>query len=125
MLRLLARTLIVLAMCSAIGLQWVALQSVAWATMFADYSQRVPLATALAQTFDGNHACDLCKGIFKARNSQQRRDTQVPIKPDLICVTRAFVWLPPYEEVRYPRFVSYLIDNGDSPPVPPPRVVLT
>jgi hypothetical protein len=45
-LRCTGRIMTILALCCAIGLHWVALQSLAWTTMIIDYSKRAPLREA-------------------------------------------------------------------------------
>ncbi len=42
------------------GAVWNAVQVVAWAKMFHDYSQVMPAARALRITFDGSAPCALC-----------------------------------------------------------------
>lgn len=49
-----------LAWLCANGAIWNAVQVVAWARMFQDYSQVMPLAQALQLTFSGEAPCDLC-----------------------------------------------------------------
>ena len=85
----LARAVVVLALCLSIGPHWVVLQSVAWGTMVVGYSQHGSLSQAIAQTFDGDHPCNLCKRISTARNSEKKGDAlPASVKPDLICATR-------------------------------------
>jgi hypothetical protein len=54
------------------GIHWMALQTVAWAGMIVCYSERAPLRTALAETFDGNHPCPLCKAIAKGKTKENQ-----------------------------------------------------
>jgi hypothetical protein len=55
----------------------------------------VSLARAVAQTFDGDHRCGLCKGITAVQHSQKKSDVQsVTIKPGLICAPRSITLLP-------------------------------
>ncbi|HEX8311856.1 MAG TPA: hypothetical protein VF614_11095 [Chthoniobacteraceae bacterium] len=56
-----AHLLLIAALCAATGVHWVAVQSVAWATMLVTYSAEEQFGTAVAKTFDGEHPCDLCK----------------------------------------------------------------
>jgi len=116
----------VTALCCAIGLQWIALQSVAWATMIIDYSKRAPLCQAITQTFDGAHPCSLCHVVSKAKNSEKKQDLPSRAsKIDMICaplanrIVRLFV---PFEYVT-PN--SFSFELGHSPPVPPPRSLLS
>jgi len=121
-----ARVTTVVALCCAIGLHWVALQSFAWATMIIDYSKRGPLCQAIAQTFDGAHPCSLCHFVSKAKNSEKKQDLRSPLpKIDMICaplanrIERLFV---PFEYTAR-NFFSFEV--GHSPPVPPPRSLLS
>jgi hypothetical protein len=114
------------ALCCAIGLQWIALQSLAWTTMLIDYSKRAPLCHAIAQTFDGAHPCSLCHVVNKGKNSEKKSDLQSPApKIDMICASRSGhlirLFLPFEYTVR--DFCSSQI--GRSPPVPPPRSFLS
>jgi hypothetical protein len=123
-LRIAGHTLTIVALCCAIGLQWIALQSVAWTTMVFKYAKRVPLTEAIARTFDGAHPCSLCHAVNKARNSQKKSDLQLPTpKFDMICAARTFRLMPPFVPFEYPETVSTSLDRGDSPPAPPPRLL--
>jgi hypothetical protein len=117
-----ARAVVVLALCLSFGAHWVVLQSVAWGRMVVEYAQRVPLAEAVAQTFDGNHPCNLCKDIYAVRHSEKKSDTQsVTAKPDLICATRRIILLPRYVEFLFARLKMNAELLPHSPPTPPPR----
>jgi hypothetical protein len=120
------RIVTIFALCCAIGLQWIALQSLAWTTMLIDYSKRAPLCQAIAQTFDGGHPCSLCHIVNKGKNSEKKSDLQSPVrKIDMICASRSGhlirLFLPFKYTVR--DFCSSQI--GRSPPVPPPRSFLS
>lgn len=62
------------------GTHWVALQTVAWAGMIVCYSEKAPLKTALAETFDGNHPCPLCKAIAAGKKSEKQNAAQLQLK---------------------------------------------
>jgi hypothetical protein len=126
MLRQAGRIATISALCCAIGLHWVALQSFAWATMIIDYSKRAPLCQAIAQTFDGAHPCSLCRVVSKAKYSEKKQDLRSPApKMDMICaplanrIERSFVLF----EYKARDFFSFEV--GRSPPVPPPRSLLS
>ena len=53
-LRHLGRIVTIFALCCAIGLQWIALQSLAWTTMLIDYSKRAPLCQAIDSSLSAN-----------------------------------------------------------------------
>jgi hypothetical protein len=76
--RCVGRIITIFAICCAIGLQWIALQSVAWTTMVFEYSKHAPLCRAIAQTFDGAHPCALCQVVNKGKNSEKQSGLQSP-----------------------------------------------
>jgi hypothetical protein len=121
-----ARIVRIGALCCAIGLQWIALQSLAWTTMLIDYSKRAPLCQAVAQTFDGAHPCSLCHLVNAGKNSEKKSDLQAPApKIDMICVSQTTYLLR-----RFILFEYAMRDFSSSsirrpPPVPPPRSFLS
>jgi len=120
------RIVTIIALCCAIGLQWIALQSVAWATMIIDYSKRAPLCQAITQTFDGAHPCSLCHVVSKAKNSEKKQDLQSPApKIDMICASLANGIVRPFVPFQYAARDSFSFEFGHSPPVPPPRSLLS
>jgi hypothetical protein len=124
-LRRLGRIITIFALCCAIGLQWIALQSLAWTTMLIDYSKRAPLCQAIAQTFDGGHPCSLCHAVNAGKNSERKSDLQSPAqKIDMICALSTGRLIRPFSPFNYmaPDFHSSQV--GRSPPVPPPRLLL-
>ena len=125
-LRCVARALTICALCCAIGLHWVALQSIAWATMIIDYSKRAPLCRAITQTFDGAHPCSLCHVVSKAKTSEKNRDFQSPTpKIDMICAPLANRIVRIFVPFQYAADHSFSFEFGHSPPVPPPRALLS
>jgi hypothetical protein len=125
-LRQIGRIATIGALCCAIGLHWVALQSFAWTNMLIEYSKRAPLCQAIAQTFDGAHPCSLCHVVNSGKNSEKKSDLQSPTpKIDMICVWRTASSLRPFSPFNYtaPDFHSSQIEQ--SPPVPPPRSLLS
>jgi hypothetical protein len=126
MLRCVGRAITVLALCCAIGLQWVAIQSVAWTTMLIENSRHASLCKAIAQTFDGDHPCSLCHIIATGKASEKKSDIQSPApKIDIICVAGLIRLISPFAPFQYalPDFSVFEIEQ--SPPVPPPRSLLS
>ena len=122
MLFRLSRAVVILALCVSIDGHWIALQSVAWGAMIVEYSQQVSLAKAVGQTFDGDHPCNLCKGITAAQHSQKKSDAQpVTVKPDLICATRTIALLPRGTDFFFAAMEMSASELAHSPPTPPPR----
>jgi len=117
-----ARIATIFALCCAIGLHWIALQSLAWTTMIIDYANRAPLRQAITETFDGAHPCSLCHAVNTGKNSEKKSDLQSPApKIDMICVARALRLLPPFRPFEFAAAKFSLIERRYSPPVPPPR----
>jgi hypothetical protein len=124
-LLVLGRGLVILALFLAVGLDRVALQSVAWTTMLVENAKQTSLAQAVARTFDGQHPCDLCKRISSTKDSQKRPVAQpAPSKPDLICSTGIIRIISFFEDFHYAETAIQFSERGNSPPVPPPRAVL-
>jgi len=125
-LRCAGRIATIFALCCAIGLHWVALQSLAWTTMIIDYSKRAPLRQAITQTFDGGHPCSLCHAVSTGKNSEKKSDLQSPTpKIDMICAPRAIRVVPPFRRFEYASTDFSLSRVGQPPLVPPPRSLLS
>jgi hypothetical protein len=120
------RVLTVLALCLALGLHWIALQSVAWTSMFVNNMQHGSLCEAITKTFDGAHPCNLCHAVALGKKSEKKSEPiQAVAKMDLICTTRTVaLWFPaaPYEYAP----ASFSFPERDlAPPAPPPRSLVT
>ena len=125
MLLLIGRAVTILALCLAIGLHWLAVQSVAWTSMIVEYSQKTSLPEALAKTFDGRHPCSLCHAVQNGQSPEKKSDFQsVAPKIDLICSARVVRLMPPVEACEYQSVTSSVYGRAQSPPVPPPRAAL-
>jgi len=120
--RCIGRTLTIFALCCAIGLQWVALQSIAWTAMIVDYSKHASFCKAIALTLDGAHPCSLCHIVSKGKAVEKKSDLQ-PLAPkiDIICTKRAITLLRPFSHFEYSVSNFSSSEIGYSPPVPPPR----
>jgi hypothetical protein len=125
-LRCIARAVTILALCCAIGLQWLALQSIAWTAMIVDYSKHASLSKAIAQTFDGAHPCSLCHIVNKGKACEKKSDLQ-PLTPkiDMICTKRAITLRRPFVHFEYSTSEFSFSEIGRSPPVPPPRLLVS
>jgi len=125
MFRCLGRVATICALCLAIGLHWIAFQSLAWTTMLIEYSKKQPLSIAISQTFDGNHPCSLCHAVSSGSHSEKKPDVQRPtLKIDLICSIRTVRLQPPFVPFDYKTNSFSFSEGGQSPLVPPPRKVL-
>jgi hypothetical protein len=90
--------------------------------MLVSYAQQGSLAKAVAETFDGNHPCHLCKQIATVQHSQKKKDLpRLTVKPDLICATRPITLLPRSANISFLLLESGFSPRLDSPPTPPPR----
>jgi hypothetical protein len=117
-----ARIAVALVLCLSIGAHWAALQSIAWASMIVEYSQSASLAKAVAETFDGNHPCDLCKHIKRAQHSEKKPEAQsTTVKQDLLCVKRTVALFRSSTDLSFPIERLSATAETPSPPVPPPR----
>jgi hypothetical protein len=121
-LHCIGRIATIVALCCAIGLHWLALQSVAWTTMLIEHSKRASLCQAMAQTFDGAHPCSLCHVVSAGKSSEKKSDLQPPgPKIDMICLARTIRLPPPFAPFEYPVRDFSSSERRPSPPVPPPR----
>lgn len=104
------------------GMHWIALQTVAWAGMIVCYSDKVPLTTALAETFDGKHPCPLCRAIAAAKKSEQKREfTQQVTKLEYPPAPENFVFVAPSHFQFLSQFNFFAESRNHEPPTPPPR----
>jgi hypothetical protein len=113
----------VLSLCAAIGLHWAALQSVAWVGMLITYSHSASVATAVSETFDGDHPCPLCKAIHKAEQSGRKQDIQLGGRIDMDYPRQIALLIPPTGNFSWPAFVPERAGFSPEPSVPPPRAV--
>jgi hypothetical protein len=126
MLRCAGRIATISALCLSIGLHWIALQSLAWTTMVIDYSRHAPLCRAIAQAFDGAHPCSLCHVVSKGKNSEKKQDLRSATpKIDMICAPLANRIQRPFVPFKYVIRGCCSLELGHSPPVPPPRSLLS
>ncbi len=78
--RTLSTTCLLLAWLCANGAVWNVVQAVAWAKMFSEYSQVMPVAAALELTFDGSAPCEMCT---LAQSNQDAARRQLPTEAAL------------------------------------------
>lgn len=124
MLRCIARVVTICALCCAIGLQWVALQSIAWTAMIVDHSKGASLCKAIAQTLDGAHPCPLCHIINRGKTAEKNSGGQLLApKIDMICTKRAITLIRPFAYIYYVAGDFSVSQIGESPPAPPPREI--
>ena len=117
-----------LALFCMLGGHWLALQSVAWARMLAEFSRTDSFIEAVEKAFDGEHPCRMCLDIREGRQQEQREQRQLPLVkneklPELFCdFRRVVVPLAPTAAEDAVACVPQLHPGFiDSPPSPPPR----
>lgn len=124
MISKIGRALTILALCLSIGFQWVALQSVAWATMLLANARSAPLCEAMAKTFDGGHPCSLCHVVAEGKKSEKKSEILPSLaKMDLICTARTPLCLPPWVPYEYAPWQGAIAERAHPPPAPPPRLL--
>jgi hypothetical protein len=124
-LHCIARAVTIFALCCAIGLQWLALQSIAWTAMIVDYSKHGSLCEAIAQTFNGAHPCSLCHIVDRGKTTEKKSELQLLTpKIDIICTKRAITLVRPFIHFDYATSDFSFSEIEQSPPVPPPRAIL-
>ena len=106
------------------GIHWVALQTVAWAGMIVSYSEKAPLKTALAETFDGKHPCPLCKAIAAGKKSEKKNEfTLQTQKLEFPPAKENPVLIAPSRFQLLPQANFFADSLAQKPPTPPPRGV--
>ena len=110
------------------GGHWLALQTVAWGRMIADFTRQDSLGTAVSKTFSGKHPCSLCVKVRKGFQQEKEREQKQPWLKAEKAPEAAWQWrllsAPPaplclhYDSATVPDFPSDFIS---SPPTPPPR----
>ena len=112
-----------LALLQLLGGHWAVLQTSAWMGMIVQYSQQAGLKAGLAQTFDGEHPCTVCKAIQAGKKHEQKKapQLQAELKKDYLAPWARFQFRPGRAELKYPRFGACFESRASEPAVPPPR----
>lgn len=121
MLKRIPRLLVAFALICAVGGHWAILQSVAWVSMVAAYSQEGGVQAAIVKTFSGKAPCQLCKIVKEGKKSEQEHEQQqLLVKLDLFSEPpQSLFQAPPFEPVLSPG-ARHALAWADAPPVPPP-----
>ena len=118
----LGQWLLIAALLSASGAQWIALQSVAWGTMLADYARSSSWSSAVHKTFDGRHPCALCQRIEQGKKSDKKTDVTVLItKMNFLHESRAGMIMRTGGSWELAAADSWSEPRFERPPLPPPR----
>jgi len=112
------------ALSASIGFHWALLQTVAWTGMIIKYSRDSAFTVAVSKTFDGQHACCLCRLIQKGRTQEKKHDQQQSkpsSKSDLELLRHAAAVDFACEGERISFGDSVSKSRSDEPPKPRPR----
>ena len=121
-----AGAITIFALCCAIGLQWLALQSIAWTAMIVDYSKNASLCQAIVKTLDGAHPCSLCRVVNKAKAAEKKSGLQAfTPKFDIILTKRVIRLVRPFIDFDYANRDFRISEVGHSPLLPPPRSIMS
>jgi hypothetical protein len=120
----LGNLLLIIALLGATGAHWAVLQSVAWASMLASNARTESLPTALENTFDGKHPCNLCKQIARGHQSEPKQDVRTEARTlEFVNAPAVFFIAAPAEFELLPAVQLAAALMPHSPPVPPPRAL--
>lgn len=116
------KCLVIATLVLSTGLHWAALQTIAWTTMMAANLSCEPLSTAVAQTFDGEHPCPLCKAIAAAKKSEKKSEavSQV-LKMEFPPAVEQMIPHPPAQFEIVTSHDTFADSLSLPPPLPPPR----
>ena len=112
-----------LAFLQLLGGHWAILQVGAWAGMVVSYSQQGGVINGVAQTFDGDHPCPICKAIKDGKKQEQQKAPMLTteLKKDYLAAWNQFQICQQWSEVVYPASAVQLLGIATEPAVPPPR----
>ncbi len=110
---------VVLLLCLALGLQWALVQGIAWAEMFIDFASEGSVIEAVEKTFDGQHACPLCKKVREGSQDSKRKQT--PQEDDSVKELDAVLIPPAGKTMHFVPLRTVLITRSEMPEPPPPR----
>jgi len=122
LMHMVSRLFVIVALCSAIGLHWCALQSIAWTTMVIEYSKDAPFTEALAKALDGQHPCSLCHAVQTGKKSEQKNNVRTVTKIDFYCAAPSNPRVHEFLRFELPGDATAPIARTDSPLTPPPRL---
>jgi hypothetical protein len=112
-----------LALLQLLGGHWAVLQTGAWMGMVVQYSQQSGLKAGLAQAFDGEHPCPVCKAIQDGKKHEQKKapSLQAELKKDYLAPWSRLQLRPGWVELKYLGFDARPEAVAFEPAVPPPR----
>jgi hypothetical protein len=112
-----------LALLQILGGHWAFLQTSAWIGMVVQYSRQAGLKAGLAQTFDGEHPCPICKAIQDGKKQEQKKAPLLngEVKKDYLAASDRFAFHHGSVELRSVTSAKQLQGIDLKPSVPPPR----
>ena len=112
-----------LALLQLLGGHWAVLQTGAWMGMVVQYSQQSGLKAGLAQAFDGEHPCPVCKAIQTGKKHEQKKAPllKAELKKDYLAHWGRFRLQPGWVELKYTGFDARPCGVTFEPAIPPPR----
>lgn len=118
-------TAIILALALSMGLDWAALQAVAWTRMLAGFSQSMPMGRAITRTFDGLHPCTLCLAIRRGREAERNASSPITLENQIklefdLPVAPVSVFLTAPTPSSFPGSDTFST-RSHAPPKPRPR----
>jgi hypothetical protein len=124
-MRRLTHLIVLAAFIFSCGGQWCVFQCVAWANMIREYSQMVPFTQAVGMTFSGQYPCAICKAIAEKNSSEQQKILTLEKYDKKFCLPTEVAAAPPIVcSFQYRDWRGFLQPRSESPPTPPPRLVL-
>ena len=105
-----------------LGAHWALLQTVAWTTMLADNLCTHSVTEAMAETFDGQHPCCLCKAIAAGKKSEKKAEFNLQTqKLEFPPAVQNFVLIAPSQFHLLPLENSFEKSLAQKPLLQPPR----
>ncbi len=121
-MRRLTHLIVLAAFVFSCGGQWYVLQGVAWIKMIHDYSQMVPLSTAVSMTLSGQYPCEICKALAEKKQSEDAKLCSFEKVDKKFSPPVAVALIRPESvSLQYLGYLNSLQTRSETPPTPPPR----
>jgi hypothetical protein len=116
--------MVVVTICLSLGLQWAALQGIAWTGMLISFSQEGSLIEAMEKTFDGAHPCALCKVVEEGEKQDQNTAVKSPLKKMEALMAQVLTLIAPSgQRMIYPTLIERAVVRLAPPLGKPPRAL--
>jgi len=113
---------VIVTLVATTGAHWALLQTVAWTTMLADNLCTQSVTEAVAQTFDGDHPCPLCKAIAAGKKSENKTEISTsPQKLEFPPLAEKTSLIAPAQPHFFPATDFFAESLPQKPLLPPPR----